>query len=1142
MKNKLFVSLSFAVLAFIIPASAQNNTFKLANTLNGSGTANPAEVVTADINGDGKVDWAGAANVYTNNGKGVFTAIQFSSFNIRSNGFVVMDANRDGRLDWVGLTNLQTVPFTESIVVYTNASPTFGSSLVMGLYSSTTNVGAELTNNSSQSVAQGALVNAGDVFGNGRANLFYYNPVSNSVALFTNNGAGTFGSNTSFGLKMGLPVTADVNRDGKMDFISPWASNNIVYVFTNNGSGIYGSNAALNVRLASSVYPVDVNGDGWVDLVIGATTNNLAGQTTNTVSIWTNNGSGTFGSNTSFTVGSLSQRVTDIKAAPVFGDGNLAMVFAVSDVPHSAGYLMVYTNNGAGSFGSNFTTATVGSSVSPVSVAVADLAGRGNLDLISANYGNGSGTVTIFTNTGNGMQSGSFRSNSTPVVGTNDYFVLAADLYRTGQAQLVVPGIGSTPTLLVLTNNGSGGFGSNAVVSGFTAPNSSLQSAPIAADVFGNGSQALIVGIRTISGIGFLTILTNNGAGVFGTNTSVGTGNGGFLPNQIASADVNGDGKLDLIANCQNSSGSAWNLIVLTNNGAGGFGTNVTLTLSGFSKLVVADVNNDGRPDLITAMLINQFLQSQMTVFTNISATGVGPLYSSSPPAAATYQITTGALPTALVAADVNGDGRPDMIIANNNVPGTLSVMTNSGFNNGNNSYTFGLNSSPVVGTYPHSLAAADVDGNGKVDLISANWGQPTNTAPDAHGPLGYGTLSVLTNNGTGVFTNPATFSTGKGPTDVLALDVNGDGRVDLIAANYTSNTNSSSGPTFFGTGNTLSILLNTSNFVNTIVLQSAPTASDIIYGQSLSAVIFTGGVVTNEAGGAVDGTFAFTNGVPVAGTANRPVTFSATPPTDYQPITFNVSSTVSQLVTIIKGKRAYDGTTNVMFANFSVSNKVGSDNVTIAAGSVGMDTANVGTNAITSTSGLALGGSTAVNYSLAGMSGSIIITNAVNVPVLTSSQNPSGYGSSVNFTATLPAYATGTIQFLTNNFLFDTEGLTSGSAGSVATTGLPLGYTPIAAVYSGDANNRPTTNTLNQLVAPAQFNAVILGTDGLVMSGSLGVSNETYWILASTNLTLPVSQWTPVLTNQFDASGNFNVTNPVDAGSPQKFYRLQSQ
>jgi hypothetical protein len=1145
MNLKSIAVLSLAVFAAFSPASAQN-TFKLATTLISSAgvSSGVAQVIATDVNGDGKSDLICANTVLTNNGKGVLSQSFFSpSISIRTSGFMTAGVMGNGRVDLITLTNLTVSPFTESIVVYTNSGPTgFSGGISFGIHSSTVNVGNENTNNSNQAIGQGYLSSAGDVFGNGRANLFYLSSVSNSLSLYTNNGGGIFGSNANFGVKLGLPAVADVNRDGKVDFITPSYTNNLVFVFTNSG-GIYGSNASFKVRSPVYVVAADVNGDGWADLIVGSVTNNNANQYTNTIAIWTNNGSGTFGSNTSFTVGSVNQRVMDIKAAPVFSDGQMDLIFAVSDLlGNTANTLMVYTNNGFGGFGSN-TAVSVGSSTLPASVAVADVSGDGALDLISANAG--SGTLTIFTNTGV-IPSGSFVSNSMPVVGTNTFFVLAADLYRTGQSQLLTLNNGGAQ-FVVLTNNGSGLFGSNAVISGFAGANSFVQGAPIAADIFGNGSPALVIGLENIIAgpSGSLVIMTNNGSGIFATNSSINTG---LIPNAIAAADVNGDGKLDLIAACYNSSGSSYSLIVLTNNGAGGFGTNVTLTLSAFSHLAVADVNADGRPDLLTVASIGGF--SKLTVFTNISATGTGQLYSSSttPPNflndSTTYQMTLGANPSGLVVVDVNNDGKPDVIIANANNPGTLTVMTNTGFiNNSGNAYTFVLASSPAVGAYPNALVAADINGDGKMDLISANWGVTTNTVTDLRGPLGYGTLTVLTNSGnSGIFTNVATFSTGPGPNAVIASDVNFDGKLDLITANYTSFTNTGSviGTNWYGHGNSLSILLNTSNFVNTVVLQTAPTDSPITYGQTLTNANLTGGAVTNEAGVAVTGTFTFTtNSLLSAGTPNVPVTFTPAPPTDFQPITFNVSVTVSQLVAVLKGKRAYDGTTNVAASFLSVSNKVGSDNVTVSAGSVGLNTANVGTNIFTSTNGLVLGGSTAVNYTLNGVNGSVVITQALNNIVLTSTMNPAGLGVALNFNATLPAYASGTIQFLTNTFVFDAQTLAGGTATSVADATLPQGSNTIAAVYSGDANNQSVTNYLGQIVNSPTFSAPIFVPTGTALSGSFGKPGQTYYILASTNLALPIGQWLPIYTNTFDLGGNYSFTNPLTA-DPDVYFILK--
>src|ERR1035441_9731359 len=87
---------------------------------------------------------------------------------------------------------------------------------------------------------------------------------------------------------------------------------------------------------------------------------------------------------------------------------------------------------------------------------------------------------------------------------------------------------------------------------------------------------------------------------------------------------------------------------------------------------------------------------------------------------------------------------------------------------------SFNLSSSPGAGNDPNSVAAADANGDGKMDLISANY---------------YGnSLSVLTNNGSGSFVLSGTYPVGLGPVSVTAADVNGDGWVDLISANQGNN------------------------------------------------------------------------------------------------------------------------------------------------------------------------------------------------------------------------------------------------------------------------------------------------------------------------------------------------------------------
>ncbi|HTX20901.1 MAG TPA: hypothetical protein VMD27_03420, partial [Candidatus Aquilonibacter sp.] len=66
-------------------------------------------------------------------------------------------------------------------------------------------------------------------------------------------------------------------------------------------------------------------------------------------------------------------------------------------------------------------------------------------------------------------------------------------------------------------------------------------------------------------------------------------------------------------------------------------------------------------------------------------------------------------------------------------------------------------------------------------------------------------------------------------------------------------------------------------------------------------------------------------------------------------------------------------------------------------------------------------------------------------------------------------------------------------------------------------------------------------GGNQLVLSGAGGKPNGTYYVLGSTNLALPLADWTAIATNAFDANGNFNFTNPMDA-SVQEFFLIQVQ
>src|SRR5207248_2345115 len=123
--------------------------------------------------------------------------------------------------------------------------------------------------------------------------------------------------------------------------------------------------------------------------------------------------------------------------------------------------------------------------------------------------------------------------------------------------------------------------------------------------------------------------------------------------------------------------------------------------------------------------------------------------------------VPVGLVPTSVAVADVNGDGRLDLVVANSG-NANVSVLL------GNGDGTFHRAANIVVGGLPSSVAVADVNGDGRRDLVTANYGSSNS-------------VSVLLGNGNGTFQGAVDFGVGFAPRSVAVSDLNGDGRLDLV-------------------------------------------------------------------------------------------------------------------------------------------------------------------------------------------------------------------------------------------------------------------------------------------------------------------------------------------------------------------------
>ena len=326
-----------------------------------------------------------------------------------------------------------------------------------------------------------------------------------------------------------------------------------------------------------------------------------------------------------------------------------------------------------------------------------------------------------------------------------------------------------------------------------------LPVAVLPADVDGDGVLDLISVNQNTGGVGDLQILKGFGDGTFRSVRSI---RAGTIPTGVVLADVNRDGKPDLVASNLRSQDVTVNL----GDGLGSFGAPIRSAVSGTPNgLVVGDWNADQILDVATA-------NAGQNTISALRGDGTGRF-------ANLRVILTSSSPRHIVLADFDGDMVQDDLAVSNNLGSNMQVFRGDGLGG------FILSNTLVTGTGPLGLATADLNGDSRPDLVVANFtsdtvgvhlataggfSSPTNLAT-GFGPRGValadlnkdnrldlivtqsevskvGELVVLFGNGTGGFGPPQLSSIGPVPIAVSTGDINRDGNIDVIAVSHTGN------------------------------------------------------------------------------------------------------------------------------------------------------------------------------------------------------------------------------------------------------------------------------------------------------------------------------------------------------------------
>nr|WP_245210927.1 FG-GAP-like repeat-containing protein [Prochlorococcus marinus] len=768
-----------------------------------SNVTNAEEVQLGDMDGDGDLDivYAGLTNDtfgwLENNGSSWSQASIDTSAD-GAKGIHIADIDGDGDLDFVG-----AMYYGDSIAWYENdgaANPSFTKTVI--------STGTDGAND----------IHVGDIDGDGDLDIISASGNDDEITWFENNGAAdpTFAT-TVIATSADNPhevFIADMDSDGDLDIISTSVNDSTVAWYENNGAAdpsFAATNIATNVSGAHGIHVDDMDADGDMDIVIASFTDD-------TVRWYENNGA----ADPTWSAANIATSIDgarDIEVLDLDKDGDLDVMVTAQD----ADSISYWLNNGAADpswSGQNLFSSEFDK---PHNIAIGDVDNDGYLDVVSSShndhkialhnvdqtatagsdYTSTSGTLKISAGATSGTftipvladsiseaeevvtvkftrPSNAFVSPTDGLSDSNNYVTTARltitdDDALTFTASDIATSADGAQDVKVADMDGDGDLD---IVSASPLDDTiawyendgAANPTFTAANIYTSATEARNIHIVDLDGDGDLDIVgAGSGNDVVGWLENDGAANPTFSNEILATsadgahdvyvADLDGDGDLDIVSASINDDTIAW----YENNGAADpsftaadIATNADYALG----VHIADMDGDGDLDIVSASQ----LDDTIAWYENDGA--------ANPTFTAADIATSADHATSLYVADMDGDGDMDILSSSEN-DDTIAWYENDGA--ANPTFTAADIATSADGAW--SVKAADMDGDGDLDIISASFNDDT--------------IAWYENNGAAdpAWTATDIATSADGARAVTIADIDGDGDLDIISASANDDT-----------------------------------------------------------------------------------------------------------------------------------------------------------------------------------------------------------------------------------------------------------------------------------------------------------------------------------------------------------------